>query len=197
MRRTTVSILAALMALPAVAEPVGITRDMMSVTVETPGGPVVIERIQDNDNRLEGEFALTSRPCPNFCIQPMQVVEGVETIGELEMLEALQDPEVTVLDSRVRPDWQGGTIPGALSMPYNEMPDRLGELGCEPDFEGFICEDAAEIVLFCNGPWCGQSPAAIRGIVEAGYPPERIRWYRWGMQGWRILGLTVAQPGEG
>ncbi len=72
------------------------------------------------------------------------------------------------------------------------MADRLHELGCEPDFEGFICEDVGEIVLFCNGPWCGQSPTAIRRIIEAGYPAEKIRYYRWGMQGWRMLGLTVA-----
>jgi hypothetical protein len=53
------------------------------------------------------------------------------------------------------------------------------------------------LVMFCNGPWCGQSPAAIRRIIEAGYPVEKISYYRWGMQGWRMLGLTVAGGGEG
>ena len=74
------------------------------------------------------------------------------------------------------------------------MADRLGELGCEIDFEGFACEPDAvrEVVLFCNGPWCGQSPTAIRRMIEAGYPAEKISYYRWGMQGWRMLGLTVA-----
>ncbi|MDF0603800.1 rhodanese-like domain-containing protein [Psychromarinibacter sp. C21-152] len=182
----------ALAAPAAVADEVNITPDMASVTVETPSGPKEISRIQDTDHVIEGDFARTSRPCPNFCIQPVSPAEGVATIGELEMLEALQDPEVTVIDSRVRPDWQTGTIPGAISMPYTEMADRLHELGCEPDFEGFICEEVGEIVLFCNGPWCGQSPAAIRRIIEAGYPAEKISYYRWGMQGWRMLGLTVA-----
>ena len=46
-----------------------------------------------------------------------------------------------------------------------------------------VCDGAGEIFLVCNEPRLGQSPAAIRGIVEAGYPPGRIRWYRWGMQG--------------
>ena len=54
------------------------------------------------------------------------------------------------------------------------------------------CANAGQIVLFCNGPWCGQSPTAIRRIIEAGYPAEKISYYRWGMQGWRMLGLTVA-----
>ncbi len=185
-------ILAVVLTTPAIAEPVNITRNTASVTVGTAGGPVEISRIQDNDHVITGGFARTSRPCPSFCIQPVSPADGVKTIGELEVLDALQDPTVTVIDSRVRPDWETGTIPGAISMPYTEMADRLTELGCEPDFDGFICEDVGEIVLFCNGPWCGQSPAAIRRIIKAGYPAEQISYYRWGMQGWRMLGLTVA-----
>jgi hypothetical protein len=37
---------------PALADPVGLTPDMMSVTVETAGGPVEIMREQDNDARV-------------------------------------------------------------------------------------------------------------------------------------------------
>ena len=189
--------LAIAFATPSWAEEVRITPDMLSVTVPTESGPAEISRIQDTGNTLSGEFALTSRPCPNFCIQPMQPAPGVATVGELEVLAALQDPEVIVVDSRVRPDWQGGTIPGAISMPYTEMADRLTELGCEPDFDGFLCEEAKKVLLFCNGPWCGQSPTAIRRIIKAGYPADRISYYRGGMQVWRMLGLTVRVPGEG
>lgn len=183
------------LALPAAAEEVNITGDMSSVTVPTPnGGTVTISRIQDTDAVIEGDFARVSRPCPSFCIQPISPAEGVTTIGELEMLDALKDPEVTVIDSRVRSDWQTGTIPGSISIPYTEAVDRLGELGCEVDFDGFACEadSVREVVMFCNGPWCGQSPTAIRRMIEAGYPAEKISYYRWGMQGWRMLGLTVA-----
>ena len=180
----------------AMADPVGITPDMMSVTVETADGPVEISRIQDNANTVTGDWALTSRPCPAFCIQPMTPAEGVTTIGELELLEFLQDPEAFVIDGRIRPEFEAGTIPGAVSVPYNEAADRLGELGCEPDFEGFECpEDAPRVALFCNGPWCGQSPAAARRMIEAGYPADRIYYYRGGMQVWRALGLTVI-PGR-
>ena len=188
------ALILSLLAAPALAQEVAITPGTMSVTVQTPDGPVRIGRIQDTEHQITGEFARTSRPCPNFCIQPMSPAEGVTTVGELEVLEALQDPDVTVIDSRVRPDWEGGTIPGAINIPYNEMPDRLHELGCEPDFDGFLCDDAARVLLFCNGPWCGQSPTAIRGIIEAGYPADRISYYRGGMQVWRMLGLTVGVP---
>ena len=189
--------LALSLAAPAVASDVAvkIAPGMDSATVETLSGPVVIERIQDPAHEVTGEWARTSRPCPNFCIQPMSPAEGVTTIGELELIAALQDPEVTVIDSRT-PDWYlEGTIPGAINIPYTEAVDRLGELGCEIDFDGWICEEARPVALFCNGLWCGQSPEAIRRMIEAGFPAEKISYYRGGMQSWRVLGLTVTKPG--
>lgn len=173
---------------------VGIGPDLHSVTVETASGPVTIERNQDTNAVIEGDWAKTSRECPPFCIQPMVPAEGVTPIGELELLAMLQDPEAVVIDSRT-PDWfKGGTIPGAINIPYTEIADRLGDLGCEPDFDGWDCAAAKPVALFCNGLWCGQSPSAIRVMVGAGYPAERIRYYRGGMQEWRLLGLTVTTP---
>jgi rhodanese-related sulfurtransferase len=193
----TVALALALTALPAAAEEmrVKIDPDRASVTVPTRSGEVEISRIQDPTNEVTGEWARTSRPCPEFCIQPMLPAPGVTTIGELELLDALADPEVVVVDSRT-PDWYlDGTIPGAVNIPYTEAVDRLGELGCEIDFEGWDCADARQVALFCNGLWCGQSPAAIRRMIEAGFPAENISYYRGGMQSWQVLGLTVARPG--
>jgi len=190
--------LALALAGPAMAEDrvVKIAPDMGAVTVETRSGSVTVERIQDPDHEVTGEWAKTSRPCPDFCIQPMTPAEGVTTIGELEMLAAMQDPDVIVVDSRT-PDWFiEGTIPGAVNIPYTEAVDRLGELGCEIDFDGWICDDAKDVVLFCNGLWCGQSPTAIRRMIEAGFPAERVSYYRGGMQSWRVLGLTVTGGGS-
>jgi len=187
-----------LAAAPALAEDaVNITQDIAAVPLETPGGPVEISRIQDTGNKIEGDWALTSRPCPNFCIQPMAPAPGVTTIGEVELLQMLQDPEVLVVDGRVRSEFEAGTIPGAISIPYTEAPDRLDVLGCEIDFDGFDCavEGLKSVALFCNGPWCGQSPAAARRMIEAGYPAENIYYYRGGMQVWRMFGLTVV-PGS-
>jgi rhodanese-related sulfurtransferase len=53
------------------------------------------------------------------------------------------------------------------------------------------------VVLFCNGPWCGQSPTAARRMIEAGFPAENISYYRGGMQSWNMLGLTVVPGGNG
>ena len=177
----------------AQAQDVAITKGLATVTVQTASGPVEITRNQDTENRIEGEWARTSRPCPDFCIQPMVPAPGVTPIGELELMAFLNDPDVVVADGRVPRDFEGGAIPGAINIPYTQAADRLGELGCEPDFEGFICEGDCikSVALYCNGPWCGQSPAAARRMIEAGFPAEKIYYYRAGMQGWRMLGLTV------
>jgi rhodanese-related sulfurtransferase len=59
----------------------------------------------------------------------------------------------------------------------------------ELDFSG-----AKDVLLFCNGPWCDQSPRAIRALVKLGYPVNKIFYYRGGMQDWLQLGLTITVP---
>jgi rhodanese-related sulfurtransferase len=192
MKAFTLTIALSIAAVSAMAETeVSIAKGMPYVTVDTPNGPVEIRRIQDTDNKIDGEWARTSRPCPNFCIQPNTPAEGVTTIGELELIEMLQDLDAVVVDSRTRDWFEGGTIPGAVSIPYTFILDELGQLGCEPDFEGWDCTEAKSAALFCTGSWCGQSPTAIRSMIAAGYPADRISYYRGGMQVWRMLGLTV------
>lgn len=192
MKNLALTIALTLAAGTALAEiEVGITKDMPTVTVQTSNGPVEISRIQDTKHEISGEWARTSRPCPDFCIQPITPAAGVTTIGELELIEMLQDPDAVVVDSRTRDWFEGGTIPGAVNIPYTYILDELVQLGCEPDFDGWDCASAKSVALFCNGIWCGQSPTAIRNMIKAGYPAERISYYRGGMQVWRLLGLTV------
>lgn len=170
MKRAIV-IAALLFALPLGAKEtlqVNIRPDIPAVTISTPDGDgdQLIKRIQDTEHQVTGEWAKTSRQCPPFCIQPMTPAEGVTTIGELELMDMLQDPEVVVMDSRT-PSWfEGGSIPGAVNVPYTQVIDHLGELGCEPDFDGWECENPKRVALFCNGNWCGQSPTAIRNMIE-------------------------------
>lgn len=167
------------------------------------GDRIVIGRIQDGTHRLSGEYTKTSRPCPPFCITPMQVAPGVETVGELEVLDFLESHVATgrglLLDTRV-PEWFAkGSVPGAINVPFNTLDaqnpyrdDILRALGAVPDDTGgWRFAAARDLLLFCNGPWCDQTPRAIRNLLDAGYPPEKLRYYRGGMQVWQQLGLTV------
>lgn len=144
-------------------------------------------------NTIKPAFAKTSRKCPPFCIQPHQVAPGVETIGELELINFIAEKRGIVIDARTISWHARGTIPGSKSIPFTEIASRLNELGCRMDGEKWDCSEAREVCLFCNGPWCGQSPTAIRAMLREGYPASKIRYYRNGMQGWESVGLTVVE----
>ena len=189
---------------------VKITPDLDGITIPYQGQPLRIQRNQDQANTISPGFQRTSRKCPPFCIQPMQLPNGVETIGEIDMLGYLErvgqgDDSVMIIDSR-GPDWlQRGTIPGSVNIHYKRLSLKSAE---ETDIAGLLEQqfgaarsgefwdfnDAKTLVMFCNGPWCGQSPTNIRALMRIGYPPSKLKWYRGGMQAWEVLGLTTVIP---
>ena len=193
------------------AKPVGITPNMMEAKVMHGGKAVMIKRDQNNKAVVNPAFAKTSRPCPPFCIQPIVLAPGVETLGENEIIDYLVrmsngDKSILVVDSRT-PDWvQKGTIPGAVNIPWTALnpakgadPISIGEI-MEDQFGAKSLEglwdytDAKTLVMFCNGMWCGQSPNNIKNLLKFGYPAHKIKWYRGGMQNWSNLGLSTAKP---
>ena len=195
----------------AFSSPVGITPDKAFVQVMHNGKSVRIERNQNNKNTVKPDYALTSRPCPPFCIRPIVLAPGVETIGELEMLDYLAkassgDKSILVIDSRT-PDWVAkGTIPGSVNIPWTllkeDTSDPLTISGILSDQFGAAFDDdlwdfsqVKTLVMFCNGMWCGQSPRNIMTLLKFGFPADKIKWYRGGMQDWEVLGLTTV-PGE-
>lgn len=189
----------------AFAQDVRITPDTASHTIEINGKQITIARTQDPGATVAPEFAKTSRPCPPFCIHPISAGNGVQTVGELEVIDFLETYVASgtglLIDSRV-PEWfQKGTIPGAVNVPFSTLepnnPYRdqiLAALGAVKTVAGWDFSAAQELALFCNGPWCDQSPRAIRSLVDVGYPAEKLRYYRGGMQLWMLLGLTVQAP---
>lgn len=219
--------LAMTLSLPVVVQaegkPVGITADLMSVTI----AGTEIKRDQDNAATVAADFAKTSRPCPPFCIQPGTIAPGVETIAELEILDYLKkqdggDKGIMVIDSRT-PDWvEKGSIPGAKNIPWTGLEPKEGattegiikimteEFGVklkegkdaldvdEAVAAGKVADvfdyaSAKTLVMFCNGMWCGQSPTNIKKLLGMGYPAEKLKWYRGGMQDWAILGLATTK----
>lgn len=188
---------------------VKINGKIASVTVKHNGKSVTIMRDQNQKATVNKAFAKTSRKCPPFCIQPSTLAPGVETIGEVEMLDYLDrlhnkgDKTILVVDSRTDKFWKAGTIPGAVSIPFTKLSPAKGAdpLSMSDIMEGQFNAKSQEgiwdfskaktLVLFCNGMWCGQSPANIKQLLKMGYPAHKIKWYRGGMQNWSNLGLTT------
>ncbi|MCG7863577.1 MAG: rhodanese-like domain-containing protein [Candidatus Thiodiazotropha endolucinida] len=186
-----------------------ITPEIGEFSVKHAGKELMIRRNQDTDALLEFDFARTSRPCPPFCAQPIQVTDGVNTIGEVELIAfmktALNEGSGLLIDART-PDWhERGTIPGSINVPFTHLnPDQgADEITLEESLILFGATmkgknrdftEAKTLVLWCNGPWCGQSPTAIRGLLSIGYPAEKLYYYRGGMQLWQVFGLPVVTP---
>lgn len=187
--------------------PVKITADIPFIEVSHNGTPVVVNRIQDTNHKLVDDFAKTSRKCPPFCVQPMSISADVKTIGEIELLDFMKN-EVSngkgiLVDARMPKFYQSETIPGSINIPFVlfkgdkqskvlnllGVKSKDGKKNAEYDFSA-----AKKLALYCNGPWCGQSPTAIKALVKAGYPESKLLYYRGGMQLWKIFSLTTVLP---
>lgn len=113
-------------------------------------------------------------------LQSMQAAEGVRTVGELEVIEQIENG-LPLVDGRTEDFYREGSLPGAKNIPYTEAGERVAEL-----------DPAQTTIFFCNGPQCPQSPRAIRAVLETGYPAEKILYYRGGMHDWLTLGLPAS-----
>ncbi len=136
----------------------------------------------------------------------------------------LRDGKGLLIDARTDAWWKKGTIPGAVHYPYTLMMQKPGSPGMDELLKTFGAKprgevgwlermkekwgfadgrykndrwdfsNAKKLVIFCNGPSCGQSPRAIRGLVKAGYPADKIKYYRGGMRMWQFWGLNTVKP---
>jgi len=136
---------------------------------------------------------------------PMHLHEDINTYGELEVLAFIKhmqsDDSMMLIDGRKQEWYDYRTIPGAINMPFHHFKERKAfEFEFEHELRTLgviINEDetldfskAKTIVIFCNGPWCSQSVAMIKALLEIGYPAENMKWYRGGMQTWLAAGMT-------
>lgn len=194
---------------PADALEVNITPSVGQFEVRHGAETVTVLRKQDPRATIEPDYALTSRKCPPFCAQPMAAAPGVRTIGEVELIDfmttALKTGAGLLVDAREESWHEKGTIPGSINVPFTYLyPERGGNdiLRAEAlERFGAVEKDgrwdfakAKILALWCNGPWCGQSPMAIRGLLALGYPADKLLYYRGGMQDWLVFGLTIVPP---
>ncbi|MES9990581.1 MAG: rhodanese-like domain-containing protein [Candidatus Thiodiazotropha sp.] len=153
-------------------------------------------------------------------------VATIGEIELFEFMETkLRDNQGLLIDARTEEWYQRGTIPGSINIPFTVLSkvgsaesdealkrfggkprgevgaiskklEKMGIFGSDNKTEKWDFNSAKELVLWCNGPECGQSPRAIKGLLSVGYPADKIYYYRGGMQLWQLWGLTTVVPGE-
>ncbi len=100
-----------------------------------------------------------------------------EDVPREELLRRARSGEVIVLDVRPRHEYAAGLIPGAVSVPVEELEQRLAELPA-----------GLHVVAYCRGAYCVLAYDAVRLLTRHGRSARRLRE---GMLEWRLAGMPV------
>jgi rhodanese-related sulfurtransferase len=87
----------------------------------------------------------------------------LEAISVAELRERLGAGDVVLLDVRPAVEFEAGHIPGARSLPIEELERRLDEV-----------PDDREIVAYCRGRYCVYSDEAVRLLRARGFRARRL-----------------------
>jgi len=111
---------------------------------------------------------------------------AAEYLGDRSALDALTRTElsrrmaagdVVVIDVRPEPEFHSGHIPGAVSVPLQDLEGRLKQLPSD-----------RTIVAYCRGQYCVYADEAVRTLHQQGMPAARLEE---GYPEWAAAGLPV------
>ncbi len=140
-------------------------------------GPDVFELARMLRSVGEGRLAEVDRLVKTYLVAR----DELEPVGRHELLKRAEDGTAIVLDVRPPEEYQAGHIPGALSVPIEQLEARLADL-----------PRSKEIVAYCRGPYCLMSFEAVKLLRAHG---RRARRLEEGFPEWRANGLPVtAEP---
>lgn len=103
--------------------------------------------------------------------------EDIRMVGREELLHAVGEGRALVLDVRPAEEYAAGHVPGAVSIPLDQLADRLAEI--PPD---------TEVVAYCRGRYCVLSYDAVRLLRDSGRDAALLED---GILEWRRDGLPI------
>ncbi len=106
-------------------------------------------------------------------------------ISREELHRRLGDPALTIVDVLPESSYVEWHIPGAVSLPLEQVVNRAREL---------LPNRGAEIVVYCGNPQCERSVNALAQLHELGY--SNVRVYRRGLADWMDSGEATQRAGE-
>ena len=123
-------------------------------------------------------LAEVERAAADYLGQP----PATEPVSRAELRRRLDAGDVVVVDVRPAEEYAAGHIPGAVSIPADELETRLDE----------VPEDV-EVVAYCRGPYCVLSPQAVATLRRHGRSASQLED---GFPEWRLADLPVATAGQ-
>lgn len=88
---------------------------------------------------------------------------GLEGITLSELIPRMEKGEVLLLDVRPKEEFEEAHIPGAISIPIEELEDTLSSLQVNCD-----------VVAYCRGPYCLMSADAVKILKANGIKAFRM-----------------------
>lgn len=87
----------------------------------------------------------------------------LERVDSKTLVQRIRRGEVTLLDVRPMREYEAGHIPGAVSVPLEELKRNMARL-----------PKNKEIVAYCRGPLCVMSVEAVKLLRKRGF--RAVRW---------------------
>lgn len=100
-----------------------------------------------------------------------------EPVPMKELLERARKGDVVILDTRPAHEFAAGHIAGAISVPLEDLQERLRKL-----------PKSKEYVAYCRGPYCIYADRAVEVLRKKG---RRARRLTDGFPEWKAAGLPV------
>ena len=94
----------------------------------------------------------------------------VEAVSREELRRRLRSGHAILVDVRPGHEFDAGHIKGAVSIPLDELDERLAELPTD-----------TEVIAYCRGPFCAYAHEAVRKLTASGRTARRLDdgWPEW------------------
>lgn len=100
-----------------------------------------------------------------------------EQVSLAELKQRLSTGDALLLDVRPAVEYRAGHLPGAISIPLSELPDRIRDVA-----------PGKEVVAYCRGPYCVYADQALEMLSAQGYKVARLEE---GVIEWQEAGLPL------
>ena len=102
-----------------------------------------------------------------------------EPVGMRDLLDRARSSDVLILDARPANEYLAGHIAGAISVPIDDLQNRLRSLPADKEY-----------VAYCRGPYCVYADRAVEMLRKS---RRRARRLAEGFPEWRAAGFPIEQ----
>jgi rhodanese-related sulfurtransferase len=127
----------------------------------------------------EVQYAEVRRIAEQFFADP----DGLAPIDRAKLVARLRRGEVILIDVRPADEYATGHLPGALSVPIDELEKKLT-----------LLPKGREVIAYCRGRYCVFAVDAVALLRKRGYRALR---FEDGIHEWREAGLPVERTTNG